>query len=466
MKSKAATNSHDASSPTPATATHNFLERKLIPAYDFDAKEMVIIVVGSDQQEIETHLQGLGESDSSEKEQSPTEHTSANQGNKIEDEDISSQQDSSDDESADVSPRASEASMKIKVVVNGVEKGATATLFVGNLSWNIDDEWLAREFEEFGKLQDARVITDRDSGRSKGFGYVDFTNADSATRAFEGRNGYELDGRDLRVDFSLPRNNTASIAQQKQNAHAIKREEKSGPAQQDDSAQGKSSTKDGGSTKQGSPVKQSNEAKRDCSALQDITGTQDSSSHRTMIAHASYLTRNSPFFATELKKEMSEGHVPTIKLPNHSPKLVAYYLDFIYDKKLPTQVYKDTLFGANSPDSSAYELLAELYVFGEHVLDAPFRNAVTQEIVRLLHVMFHTTKVVNIIYQGTTEGSPVRRLLVDHALRFGRPGEHARDLDPAFTFDFMQAFLAAVESPMGIQSQKRGLKLEAANYFV
>jgi nucleolin len=111
---------------------------------------------------------------------------------------------------------------KIKVVVNGEEKEATANLFVGNLSWNIDEEWLTREFEEFGELQGVRIITDRDSGRSKGFGYVEFTNAENGAKALEGRNGYELDGRGLRVDFSAPRDASAQTPQQKQNDRAAK----------------------------------------------------------------------------------------------------------------------------------------------------------------------------------------------------------------------------------------------------
>lgn len=43
-----------------------------------------------------------------------------------------------------------------------------SSLFVGNLSWNIDEEWLKREFEEYGEITQCRVITDKDSGRSKG----------------------------------------------------------------------------------------------------------------------------------------------------------------------------------------------------------------------------------------------------------------------------------------------------------
>lgn len=117
---------------------------------------------------------------------------------------------------------AEPAQKKIKVVVNGEEKEATANLFVGNLSWNIDEEWLTREFEEFGELAGVRIITDRDSGRSKGFGYVEFTTAENGAKALEARNGYELDGRGLRVDFSAPRDANAQTPQQKQNDRAAK----------------------------------------------------------------------------------------------------------------------------------------------------------------------------------------------------------------------------------------------------
>ena len=47
-------------------------------------------------------------------------------------------------------------------------EGASANLFVGNLSWNVDEEWLQREFAEFGELTGCRIVTDRESGRSRG----------------------------------------------------------------------------------------------------------------------------------------------------------------------------------------------------------------------------------------------------------------------------------------------------------
>ncbi|KAF2480498.1 hypothetical protein BDY17DRAFT_326398 [Neohortaea acidophila] len=94
---------------------------------------------------------------------------------------------------------------KLKAVVEGEEKDATNNLFIGNLSWNIDEEWLYREFETFGDLKNVRIITDRDSGRSKGYGYVEFNSTEKALEALEAMQGTLLDGRNLRVDFSVPR---------------------------------------------------------------------------------------------------------------------------------------------------------------------------------------------------------------------------------------------------------------------
>jgi nucleolin len=82
-------------------------------------------------------------------------------------------------------------------------------LFVGNLSWNVDDEWLYREFEEFGEISGARVISDKATGRSKGFGYVDFTNPANCAAALKAKKGAMIDGREANVDFSTPRDNNA-----------------------------------------------------------------------------------------------------------------------------------------------------------------------------------------------------------------------------------------------------------------
>lgn len=92
-----------------------------------------------------------------------------------------------------------------KVTVDGEQKEATANLFVGNLSFNLDEEWLSREFEKYGELSGVRIITDRDSGRPKGYGYVEFTETENAVKALEEMNGAEIDGRNIRIDFSNPR---------------------------------------------------------------------------------------------------------------------------------------------------------------------------------------------------------------------------------------------------------------------
>jgi len=80
-------------------------------------------------------------------------------------------------------------------------EGASTTVFVGGLSWNVDNDWLRTEFTECGEIADVRVITDRDSQRSKGYGYVEFTTAEGAQAALA-LAGKEIDGRAIRVDIS------------------------------------------------------------------------------------------------------------------------------------------------------------------------------------------------------------------------------------------------------------------------
>ena len=78
-------------------------------------------------------------------------------------------------------------------------------LFVGSLSWNTDDHGLRAAFEPFGDVTDAKVITDRDTGRSRGFGFVTFADPASAKAALAEMNGAELDGRSLNVDVAAER---------------------------------------------------------------------------------------------------------------------------------------------------------------------------------------------------------------------------------------------------------------------
>ena len=73
-------------------------------------------------------------------------------------------------------------------------------LFAGGLSWNTNDEGLRQAFEQFGEITEAKVITDRDTGRSRGFGFITFANGEEADRAVAEMDGTDLDGRTIRVN--------------------------------------------------------------------------------------------------------------------------------------------------------------------------------------------------------------------------------------------------------------------------
>ncbi|MBN1433899.1 RNA-binding protein [Candidatus Fermentibacterales bacterium] len=81
----------------------------------------------------------------------------------------------------------------------------TNKLFVGGLSWGTTDESLREAFSEFGEIREARVIKDRNSGRSRGFGFVTFETKEDAGAALEAMNETELDGRTIRVDYATER---------------------------------------------------------------------------------------------------------------------------------------------------------------------------------------------------------------------------------------------------------------------
>lgn len=78
-------------------------------------------------------------------------------------------------------------------------------LFVGSLSWGTKSETLREAFEKAGTVVDAVVITDRMSGRSKGFGFVEMATADEAAAAIQMWNGQELDGRKIAVNEARPK---------------------------------------------------------------------------------------------------------------------------------------------------------------------------------------------------------------------------------------------------------------------
>lgn len=80
-------------------------------------------------------------------------------------------------------------------------------LYVGNLAYSVTDADLQRLFSAHGQIQSAQVIMDRDSGRSKGFGFVEMSSDDEARAAIEALNGKDEGGRALTVNEAKPREN-------------------------------------------------------------------------------------------------------------------------------------------------------------------------------------------------------------------------------------------------------------------
>ena len=78
-------------------------------------------------------------------------------------------------------------------------------LYVGNLGYGISDRDLERLFAQYGTVRSAKVITDRDSGRSKGFGFVEMDSDSEAQAAIDAMNGSEVEGRPLTVNEARPR---------------------------------------------------------------------------------------------------------------------------------------------------------------------------------------------------------------------------------------------------------------------
>ncbi len=78
-------------------------------------------------------------------------------------------------------------------------------LFVGGLAWATDDQGLREAFESFGEVQEAVVIKDRETGRSRGFGFVTMSSGEEAESAIKAMDGTQLDGRSIRVNEAQER---------------------------------------------------------------------------------------------------------------------------------------------------------------------------------------------------------------------------------------------------------------------
>lgn len=78
-------------------------------------------------------------------------------------------------------------------------------LYVGNLSYNLSEDQLTRTFEEYGAVRSVRLVTDRETGRARGFGFVEMGDQKAGLKAIDGLNDKELDGRRLVVNEAKPK---------------------------------------------------------------------------------------------------------------------------------------------------------------------------------------------------------------------------------------------------------------------
>lgn len=81
----------------------------------------------------------------------------------------------------------------------------TNKLFIGGLSWGLDWQEVKDVFKEYGEVSFVKVIKDRETGKSKGFGFVEFSSVEEAKAAKEAMDWAELDGRTIKVDFAEER---------------------------------------------------------------------------------------------------------------------------------------------------------------------------------------------------------------------------------------------------------------------
>ena len=83
-------------------------------------------------------------------------------------------------------------------------------LYVGNIAYEVDRDMLNEAFSRYGTITDCTIIIDRETGRSKGFGFVEMSSDAEAQAALEALDGFEMEGRELRVSEARPREDRGS----------------------------------------------------------------------------------------------------------------------------------------------------------------------------------------------------------------------------------------------------------------
>jgi hypothetical protein len=165
-----------------------------------------------------------------------------------------------------------------------------------------------------------------------------------------------------------------------------------------------------------------------------------------------------------------EGQTRIIKLPEDDLQTVTDYLTFTYSHDLPTS---KVIKGSPQATVDERESLAKLYVLGERALDKCIRNAVVSEIVRISATPdengrsgFMHTAASNVIFDGTPDGSPIRKLIVDTYVSRGNESWLQSDADHhALILEFARALLEKVISRQPYE-EFRVNNIKAEDYFV
>ncbi|HUA14713.1 MAG TPA: RNA-binding protein [Verrucomicrobiae bacterium] len=89
---------------------------------------------------------------------------------------------------------------------SSMQRQGVKNIFVGNLSFNTNEDELRQAFEAYGQVDRVSIMTDRDTGRSRGFGFVEMANNDDGEKAIAALNGAQLSGRTINVNEARPKN--------------------------------------------------------------------------------------------------------------------------------------------------------------------------------------------------------------------------------------------------------------------
>ncbi|KAE8124456.1 hypothetical protein FH972_019340 [Carpinus fangiana] len=107
--------------------------------------------------------------------------------------------------SKQISSEFGPSKLSVFQAIRCMSSGQSPKVFVGGLSYNTDEQGLRDAFSKYGDVMEARVITDRDTGRSRGFGFVTYTSTEEASSAIQALDGQDLHGRVVRVNYATER---------------------------------------------------------------------------------------------------------------------------------------------------------------------------------------------------------------------------------------------------------------------